>query len=245
MGFGAEDRVFRLDADEGIVRFGADTRSPPAGRDNIRAIRYRSGGGTAGNVPAHSINGLKSSVRGVENVTNPVAAAGGTDTPEVDVQVKDSPSQVRRAERALMPVDIESLVVSSSPDRVRAKCVVPSRYGEPVRLAVAQRGAARCPVLGLADRQGIEQLVRDAGWGALDEDSISVEDPVYVPVRIRVVLSPTAAEQSAGLRAASIMYSQACSTRSTAARAPPAGRSGVRSRDRMSSALSPGLMTSM
>ena len=200
--YAAEDRVYRLNASNGDIVFGESTRIPTAGRDNIRAIEYRSGGGTAGNVDAYRVTNLKTSLRGVDKVANPVPASGGTDTPDVAAQLPGSPALVRRAERALMPVDIEAMIVASSPDRLQARCVMPGGPGQPVRIAVLQRGTDACPRLSLTDQQGIRSLVLDAGWGALQETAVVVEDPQYVEVEVRTTLVASDSEHGAALRAA-------------------------------------------
>src|SRR5439155_18067549 len=49
---GPDDRVYSIDRAAGELRFGDGVhgRIPPAGIDNIRAFRYRTGGGVAGNL---------------------------------------------------------------------------------------------------------------------------------------------------------------------------------------------------
>ncbi|MEM6807835.1 MAG: hypothetical protein AAF350_02085 [Pseudomonadota bacterium] len=204
LGFGADDRVYRLDAQAGVIRFGEETARPPAGRDNVRAIGYRSGGGVVGNVTAHAIANLKSSLRGVDAVTNPVAAAGGSDTPPVEDMLIGAPARIRRAGRALMPVDIEALVESLSPDIVRARCVLPTAGGDPIRVVVVRRGEARCPRLALAERDGIRRHILNSGWGGLAARDVEVVDPDYVAVHIKADLVATIAEHTAALRAAAI-----------------------------------------
>jgi hypothetical protein len=61
---------------------------PPGGTNNIHA-RYRRGLGSAGNLPANSIQQLVDSIPNLKKVTNPVPASGGSDA--------DSPTQIRTA----------------------------------------------------------------------------------------------------------------------------------------------------
>ncbi len=200
--YGADDRVYRLDSNSGQINFGSNTRVPPAGRDNIRAISYRSGGGIEGNVTAFSIKALKSTIRGVSKVANPIAAAGGTNTPAVAEQISGSPALIRRASRALMPVDIEALIVASSPDIIRARCLFASSPGEPIRIAVAKRGKSYCPALSLADRKGLSDAVRGEAWGGLEPEGIKIEDPAYIKFGIKVELYAETADYIASLKEA-------------------------------------------
>ena len=72
----ALDRHYTVELDTGLVRFGLRSRVPQLG-ERIRAVTYRHGGGSAGQVPAGAITSLVG-VASVK-VTNPVPAVGGDD----------------------------------------------------------------------------------------------------------------------------------------------------------------------
>ena len=198
---GRDARVFRLDPKTGEIRFGdgTDTKTPPPGRDNVRAMKYQTGGGVAGNVEAFTIESLKSAVKAVETVANPIEAAGGTDAPPLDVQIASAPSRLRRGGQAITPPDIEALAVASSPEIVRARCLRPASAGAPIRVAVVMRSGERCPQLTLAERDELAARIRDAAWGALGEDDLEVRSPDFVRVRVDVELRATAASEIAAL----------------------------------------------
>ena len=56
-GYGADDRVFTVDHDSGEVTFGdgVNGAAVPPGFRNVRAVRYRVGGGSAGAVRAGAV----------------------------------------------------------------------------------------------------------------------------------------------------------------------------------------------
>lgn len=94
------------------VAFG-DGRSgaaPPAGRDNIRA-RYRRGLGRSGNAPAAAVGQLLDSVPGVQKVTNPLPARGGTDPERPDRVRRAAPADVRPFGRAVSAQDYADLAL--------------------------------------------------------------------------------------------------------------------------------------
>ncbi len=202
IGYDRDARVYRLDPVSGEVAFGQETRMPPAGRDNIRAVKYQTGGGQSGNVGAYTITALKSAVETVEEVANPVPAAGGTDTPSLDAQIAGAPARLRRGSQALTPPDIEALVVSTSPDLVRARCLFPGSPGKPIRVAIALRTGERCPRPSLAYRQALANTIREQAWGALGKDDIEVIAPEYLRTRLRVRLHATSTDQAAALEQA-------------------------------------------
>ena len=204
IGLGPEDRVYRLDPVTGEIQFGNDRqgRIPPAGSGHIRAIHYQTGGGIQGNVGAYAITALKSGVEGVEKVANPVQATGGTDAPDIEEQIAHAPARLRRAGRAMTPPDIEALVVSTSPDMIRARCLFPESFDEPILVAILMRNGTRCPKPTLAEQDALARLIRTQSWGGLQQDDIKVVAPAYVPVRLTLRITPDSDENAAKLEQA-------------------------------------------
>ena len=88
---GPGDRDYTLERTRGRLLFGDGVHGLvlPAGADNVRARRYRSGGGEAGNVAAGAIDQVLSGAL-VAGVTNPVRAEGGAATePDAAVRARD------------------------------------------------------------------------------------------------------------------------------------------------------------
>jgi predicted phage baseplate assembly protein len=75
----SRDYVVHQDADGGAVLTFGDAekgRRLPSGTNNVIA-RYRTGGGTDGNVPPNALTLFQGALPGADRVRNPVAAAGG------------------------------------------------------------------------------------------------------------------------------------------------------------------------
>lgn len=199
-----EERIFKLDTLTGTVTFGNDRqgRIPPAGADNIRAILYQTGGGLAGNLPAYRIVDLKTSVEAVDEVANPIAAAGGTAVPGLRNQLRGAPAMLRRSQQALAPVDIEALVVASSPDLLRARCFYPEAAEEPIRVVIALRNGERFPAASLAVRSQLAEHIRREAWGGLRERDVEVVNPDYLAVELTLRLIPKDSGASAALEQA-------------------------------------------
>jgi predicted phage baseplate assembly protein len=122
---GPTDRCYSVDRAAGILRFGDGVHGaiPPAGIDNIRAFRYRTGGGAAGNVVAGSLNTLATAVQGVESVFNPTAAGGGSDTATTETMLRVGPQQISHRDRAVSPEDFEELAVEATRQVAKARCL--------------------------------------------------------------------------------------------------------------------------
>jgi predicted phage baseplate assembly protein len=106
-GFDADDRVFVVDHETGEVLFGdgVNGAAVPPGFRNVRAVRYRVGGGSAGAVPAGAINGVITSLPFITGVNNPFPASGGTD-PEPDADaMRRGVGELRSRGRAVAPAD--------------------------------------------------------------------------------------------------------------------------------------------
>ncbi|WP_221352070.1 putative baseplate assembly protein [Streptomyces beigongshangae] len=104
---GADDRVFTVDHASGEVTFGdgVNGAAVPPGFRNVRAVRYRVGGGSAGAVRAGAVNGVVTALPFVTGVTNPFPATGGTDAePDADA-MRRGVGQLRARGRAVAPAD--------------------------------------------------------------------------------------------------------------------------------------------
>lgn len=113
---GPAERHYVLERVRGRLMFGDDVhgRVPPAGADNIRARRYRSGGGTIGNVGAGAIEQVLAGVV-AQRVSNPRAAEGGAESETVEAVSARGPHTVRHRRQAISLDDYESLAREASP----------------------------------------------------------------------------------------------------------------------------------
>jgi len=109
--------AYTLDPEACTVTFGNQLQGmiPPAGR-RIQVQQMRLGGGTAGNLPAGTLNaiqGLDASGNVVAQtiaVQQPVATTGGADTETLDQASERLPGLLRHQDRAVTAADYVSLV---------------------------------------------------------------------------------------------------------------------------------------
>lgn len=116
-----EDKHYTLNRTTGVVAFGDGKRGmiprwiprgatmPEADTQNIRATRYRWGGGARGNAGTGKITSLQSSVPYVQSVTNLRPAAGGEDEETIEKAEERAPMTLRTATRAVTTGDFEFL----------------------------------------------------------------------------------------------------------------------------------------
>jgi predicted phage baseplate assembly protein len=221
---GPGDRHVRLDRTLGEVAFGPAVREPdgslrrygavPDKGARIRVRRYRTGGGRSGNVAAHSLTVLRSSIPYVARVDNRSAATGGLDGESVESAKLRGPIELRSQDRAVTARDFELLAHRAAPTAARIRCVTAGQ-GAPagaVRVLVVPEVAVD------RDRLRIDQLVPPDRMLAeiaryLDERRqigtlLVVEPPLYqgVTVVARLVAAPGASAPRVRARALDALY---------------------------------------
>jgi hypothetical protein len=122
---GPQSRHYVVDRTTGRLRFGDGARGmiPPPGRDNVRARRYRTGGGRKGNVPAGAIAVLKRGIASIDRVSNPAPAGGGANLETLPEVMVRGPLTIRHRDRAVTREDYESLAREASINVARARAV--------------------------------------------------------------------------------------------------------------------------
>jgi predicted phage baseplate assembly protein len=142
------DRHFNLDLVSGEVEFGPAIREtdggwtqygsvPPKGAV-LRFSRYRHGGGRLGNVTAGTLSVLKTTLAGVDTVTNPTPAVGGVDAEQLEHARERASMEIRSRYRAVTAEDFEFMAGEASPRVARAVCI-PPREGGAIPLHIVPR----------------------------------------------------------------------------------------------------------
>jgi predicted phage baseplate assembly protein len=203
---GPDDRHVRLDPATGEISFGPAVRLPdgtirqygavPLKGAVLRARRYQTGGGWAGNVARGTLTMLRTSIPYITRVENREAAQGGVDGETVTEAKVRAPITLRAQDRAVTPRDYEELARQAAPETARIRCLA-------VDEASHGPGAVRVLVVPQAtiDRGGrlrFEQLVPGDGLlsritGFLDErrpigTRLAVGPPFYQGITAVVTL---------------------------------------------------------
>jgi hypothetical protein len=196
---GPHDRHYVIDRERGLVRFG-DGQSglaPPAGRDNVRAARYRHGGGVAGNRPAGAIAQLKSAVPYVQGVVNAEPARGGAAQESSDAVVDRGPKTLRHGGRAITTDDIEDLAFEASTEVARVLTLPAGPAGSEgsVGLVVVARvPGMRRPVPSLALLDLVENYVVGRATPTFD---VWVAGPGWIDVAVTAEVVPRSVDEAA------------------------------------------------
>jgi hypothetical protein len=219
---GRDDRCYVIDRAAGQVQFGDGShgRIPPAGVDNIRTFRYRTGGGAIGNVAAGKIEALGTAVAGVESVFNPTAAGGGSDKATTEAMLTIGPRRLSHRDRAVAAADFEELALEASRQVAKVRCLATTNLvrrgaGAADPCDAAQRHEARrtagwvslivvpdtadprpCPSLEL--RRTVKDYLRQRAPSVLASgDRIVIRPPDYVDVSVEAEIFVTSLEHAA------------------------------------------------
>lgn len=222
---GPRDRHFVLDARAGLVLFGPAVREPdgslrqygavPEKGAQVRARRYATGGGAQGNVGAHAIQRLKSSVPSVAAVENRHPAQGGVDGETLEEAKARGPLLLRSRSRAVTTEDYEILTREAAPDVARVRCVPSGQAGVEagaVRVLIVPAAAQRDGRLLFENLVPPQETLRRIA-ARLDQvrvlgTRVAIEPPLYrgVTVVARLVKRPKVDAERVREEALSTLY---------------------------------------
>ncbi len=195
-------RHFVLHPADGQIRFGDGQRGmiPPVGHNNIKAVLYRTHDGAAGNVGAGAITVLRNpsdDLADIRTVTNPEAAAGGSDAETVDEVKQRGPWVLKHRHQAVTHRGFEWLAREASSEVARAYCLSarnPKGLPEPgwVTVVIIPESTAAKPTPNPALVRRVKEYLRDLALTNLTTgvNRIYVKGPEYIEARVRARIVP-------------------------------------------------------
>jgi len=129
---GPDNPVFELDSEAGTVRFGDGLRGRiPARGMRIRVARLRTGGGTAGNLPAGTLGAISAldptgqRIQRPLKVHQPLPTRGGVEAETLAEAERRIPARLRHRERAVTAEDYRELAAATPGVRIGRVEVLP------------------------------------------------------------------------------------------------------------------------
>jgi hypothetical protein len=192
----SEAREYAIERTRGRIVFGGRGHGMilPAGTDNVRLRRYRSGGGVIGNVSSGGISQLLAGVL-AERVSNVRAAEGGADSERIERVLWRGPYTIRHRRQAISAADYEHLALEASPAVAVARALPtthPSGRFAPgwvtVRIVPQSNDARPMPSFELRDR--VRRFLVARAPSAIG-DQIAVVAPLFLPVGVDAAVAPS------------------------------------------------------
>jgi hypothetical protein len=181
-----DDRHVELDTISGEIQFGdgAHGAIPPEGAAVV--VDYLTGGGSAGNVAAHTLAVQHDAVPFISFVQNRMPAWGGRDPEPVEEARRRAPAVLRSGWRAVSPADFEQLALQATPLLARARCVAGGEGGPRARvLLVPQAGPDEDSFGALGPTSAVfEEVLAFLSERRVVGVSLLLEPPHYVGVRV-------------------------------------------------------------
>jgi hypothetical protein len=203
---GPAARVYALDADSGVVRFGDGRHGaiPPIGRDAIMAFSYQRTEAGAGLAPANAITagsslGIVTPVEGAEAAFAADQAAGGMPPETPERVLRAAPSRLRQRGRALTARDLEDLALQRFPELVQARALA---HGRTTRLVLVTREADPRPAPALL-REVRRELLGSAAPALAAPGAFEVGAARLRPFRVSLELAIATLDLSATVADAS------------------------------------------
>lgn len=110
-GSGPDARVFELDAEAGVVRFGDGLHgAAPAAGSRVRATTLQAGGGVVGNLPAQTLQRMVLPGVGPLKVQQALPTLGGADAETLEQAERRIPAALRHRDRAVTANDYRDLL---------------------------------------------------------------------------------------------------------------------------------------
>ncbi|MBQ8687323.1 MAG: baseplate J/gp47 family protein [Ruminococcus sp.] len=121
----AEDRHYRIDRNEGVVLFGDGVhgRIPCSGKGDCIRVRFTTGGGSSGNLPAGKITGSQYALGLVTKITNPLPFSGGNDMEQMTVALRRAANDFRNGGCCVTLQDYEHLAQRIERSILKVRCV--------------------------------------------------------------------------------------------------------------------------
>lgn len=185
-------RHYVLDYQEGKIYFGDGQRgvNPPRTKFNIRLDSYSTGGGSRGNVAAHTLRVLSRSIPFVAGCDNPFPAEGGADMETVDSLKARAAGAFKSLQRAVTVEDFQWLAREASASVGRAHCLKEKNVrGEIciIVIPVLYPGATFADRL-VPSRELIRRVKDYLGDRKLVGTKINVHGPIYRSFDLLVAL---------------------------------------------------------
>jgi hypothetical protein len=200
-------RHVTVDPIKGEIRFGDGKRGkiPPVGRDNVKALRYRTHNGDQGNVEAGSVTVLRNpsgDLANIKSVTNREAAAGGSPVETVAEVRERGPQTLKHRQRAAAAEDFIWLAREASGEVAQARCL-PTRnrvgLAEPgwVTVVILPEDTAAKPTPSPALIREVRAYLEERALANLKTvRHIHVKGPEYVEVTVLAEVVPERPEEA-------------------------------------------------
>nr|MBP3282876.1 putative baseplate assembly protein [Treponema sp.] len=185
-------RHYTVDYLTGEIQFGDGIKgvNPPKGNFNIKAVEYKTGGGSVGNVAAHKLQYLTRSIAYISGCDNPYPSEGGSDMESIDDLKRRAAGVFKSLERAVAKEDFEWLSMKASGAVGRAYCLKEKQRDGSIRTLIIPKitGEDDLKTELYPSRELIRRVKQHLEERKLVGTKISVGAPIYRKFSLKLTI---------------------------------------------------------
>lgn len=193
---GEQSEHYMVNQNEGVVQFGDGNsgKVPPVSREDNIKILYQCGGGQAGNVDVGEVERLTTTIRFIQQVSNPLPMSGGLDKETKSHAIRRCSSQIRLHNRAVTIQDYEALALEASRRIEKVKCFRGiDGQGKTMRGAITLALLIKDYKMGSSVFQDVKNQVMEYLKGKMPDTvyyagKLFVVEPVFVICHVKAIL---------------------------------------------------------
>jgi hypothetical protein len=186
---GPGDLHYVIDHDKGEITFGEGIHGliPPKGKANIKARKYRFGGGERGNIKAEAIDLILDEELKDLKVTNKLPASGGEEKEKIEEAIIRARKDLKEPYRAVTSKDYEYIAKTTPGLRVKRAKAIPEldKQKGSVTVVIVPEGTLDKPVPG----EGfLTTVCKHLDKHRLITTEVHVKEPEYVEVSVNAAV---------------------------------------------------------
>lgn len=182
------ERVYVLDRNKGIIKFGDGVNNPIPSKSGEVAfyVAIRVSNRLAGNVKAHSIDNVLARIGSIADVDNPYSAYGGTEIEPVSLAEFRGTHLMSSSNRLVTMRDYENAVFSFSDNIVRVKCI--KADGKIIIVVLIKDCEEDINTFCVLKNQ-LKDMLLESGEMTLTAKNIEIREPLFVEISVQLWVS--------------------------------------------------------
>ena len=184
---GPEDLHYVIDHDKGEITFGDGIHGliPPKGKANIKARKYRFGGGEKGNIKAGAIDLILDEKLKDLKVTNKLPASGGEEKEKLEEAIIRARKDLKKPYRAVTSKDYEYIAKATQGLRVKRAKAIPDKEKGSVTVVIVPESTLDKPE---PSKGFLMTVCKHLDKHRLITTEVHVKEPEYVEVSVNAAV---------------------------------------------------------
>lgn len=182
------ERVYVLDRNKGVIKFGDGVNNPIPSKAGEAAfyVIIRVSNRLAGNVKAHSLDNVLARIGSIADVDNPYSAYGGTEIEPVELAEFRGTHLMSSSNRLVTMKDYENAVLSFLDNIVRVKCI---KRDEKIIIVVLIKDCEEDINTFCVLKNQLKDMLLQSGEMTLTAGNIDIREPLFVEISVQLWVS--------------------------------------------------------